>query len=127
MRRIYVTHFITILYFMLLIVYTDTQFYFYHEYDRCITYILPQRNHTLLSHSTMFFFIHTLYCHSPCIYLLYDFIVFRLVSYHTDVDVAQKGTQLHPEDGIVLPKHVGAIVKRKIKEYRIQCILLVIL
>jgi hypothetical protein len=27
---------------------------------------------------------------------------------------------------IVLLKHVGAIVKRKIKKYRIQCILLVI-
>jgi hypothetical protein len=35
--------------------------------------------------------------------------------------------QLLPEDGTVLPKHVGAIVKRKIKKYKIQCILLVIL
>jgi hypothetical protein len=30
--------------------------------------------------------------------------------------VAQKGTQLLPENGIVLLKHVGAIVKKKIKE-----------
>jgi hypothetical protein len=57
---------------------------------------------------------------------LYAFIVFRLVSYHSDVEVAQKVTQLLREDGIVLLKHVGAIVKRKIKKYRIQCILLVI-
>jgi hypothetical protein len=35
--------------------------------------------------------------------------------------------QLLPEDGIVLPKHVGAIVKRKMKKYGIQCILLVTL
>jgi hypothetical protein len=27
--------------------------------------------------------------------------------------VAQKGKQSLPEDGIVLPKHVGAIVKEK--------------
>jgi hypothetical protein len=72
----------------------------------------------------IFFFMHILYCDSPCIYLLYDFIVFRLVSYHIDVEVAQKGTQLLPGDDTVLPKHVGAIVKRKIKKYRIQCILL---
>jgi hypothetical protein len=57
----------------------------------CITYILPQHV-TLLSHLIMFFFIHSLYCHSPCIYLLYDFIVFRLVSYHIDVAVVQRGT-----------------------------------
>jgi hypothetical protein len=44
---------------------------------------------------------------------LYDFIVFRLVSYSIDAEVAQKGTQSLPEDGIVLPKHVGAIVKEK--------------
>jgi hypothetical protein len=30
-----------------------------------------------------------------------------------DDEVAQKGTQLLPEDGIVLPKHVAAIVKKK--------------
>jgi hypothetical protein len=30
--------------------------------------------------------------------------------------VTQKGTQLLPEDGIVLPKHAGAIVKKKNKE-----------
>jgi hypothetical protein len=51
--------------------------------------------------------------HSPCLYLLYDFIVFRLVSYHTDTEVAQKGTKSLPEDGTVLPKHVGATVKEK--------------
>jgi hypothetical protein len=44
---------------------------------------------------------------------MHDFIVFRLVSYHIDAEVAQKGTQLLPEDGIVLSKHVGAIVKDK--------------
>jgi hypothetical protein len=47
---------------------------------------------------------------------LYDFIVFRLVSYHIDAEVAQKGTQSLPEDDIVLPKPVkksGAIVKEK--------------
>jgi hypothetical protein len=44
---------------------------------------------------------------------LYDFIVFRLVSYHIDAEVAQKGTQSLSENGIVLPKHVGAIVKEK--------------
>jgi hypothetical protein len=49
---------------------------------------------------------------------LYDFIVFRLVSYHIEAEVAQKGTQLLPDDGIVLLKHVGAIVKRKNKEVR---------
>jgi hypothetical protein len=43
----------------------------------------------------------------------YDFIVFRLVSYHTDAEVTQKGTKSLPEDGIVLLKHVGAIVKEK--------------
>jgi hypothetical protein len=59
------------------------------------------------------FYIHILYCHSPCIYLLYAFIVFRLVSYPIDAEVAQKGTQSLPEDGIVLPKHVEAIVKVK--------------
>jgi hypothetical protein len=30
-----------------------------------------------------------------------------------DAEVAQKGTPSLPEDGIVLPKHVGAIVKEK--------------
>jgi hypothetical protein len=29
-------------------------------------------------------------------YLLYDFIVFRLVSYHIDVEVAQKGKRVAP-------------------------------
>jgi hypothetical protein len=33
-----------------------------------------------------------------------------LASYHVDVEVTQKGTKLLPEDGIVLPKYVGAIV-----------------
>jgi hypothetical protein len=28
-----------------------------------------------------------------------------LVSYHIDAEVAQKGTQSLPEDGMVLPKH----------------------
>jgi hypothetical protein len=65
--------------------------------------------------------------YGPCIYLLYDFVVLRLVSYHIDVEVVQKETQLLPEDGTVLPIHVGAIVKRKIKKYTIQYILLVIL
>jgi hypothetical protein len=51
-------------------------------------------------------------------YLLCDFIVFRLVFYHTDVEVSQKRTWLLLEDGIVLPKHVGAIVKGGIKKYR---------
>jgi hypothetical protein len=41
--------------------------------------------------------------------------------------VAPKGTWLLPEDGIVWPKHVEAIVNRKIQKYRIQCFLLVIL
>jgi hypothetical protein len=58
-----------------------------------VTYILPQHDLALLSDNVMFFRIHNLYCHSPCIYLLYDFIVFRLVSYHTSAEVAQKGTQ----------------------------------
>jgi hypothetical protein len=49
----------------------------------------------------------------------------RLVSHHIDVEVAQKGTQLLPEDGIVLPKHVEAIVKKG--KHRIQCIFFVIL
>jgi hypothetical protein len=52
--------------------------------------------HNIISHCChmMFFFhkLHILYCLSPCIYLLYDFIVFRLVSYHIDVEVVQKGT-----------------------------------
>jgi hypothetical protein len=56
-----------------------------------VTYILPQHDLAQLSHIMMFFFIHILYCHSPCIYLLYDFIVFRLVSYHIDAEVAQTG------------------------------------
>jgi hypothetical protein len=43
---------------------------------------------------------------------LYDFIVFRLVSYHVDAEVAQTGKQSLPEDDIVLPKHVGAIVRK---------------
>jgi uncharacterized membrane protein len=34
---------------------------------------------------------------------------------------------LLPEDGILSPKRVGAIVKKKINKCRIQCILLVIL
>jgi hypothetical protein len=82
-------------------------------------FILPQPDLALLSHIMMFFLIHISYCHSPCIYLLYDSIVFRLVSYHTDAEAAQKGTQPLPEDDIVLPKHVGAIVKEN-KEF--QCI-----
>jgi uncharacterized membrane protein YsdA (DUF1294 family) len=68
---------------------------------------------TLLSHIMMFFLMHILYCHSPCIYLLYDFIVFRFVFYHIDAEVAQKGIYSLPEDGIVLSKHVGAIIKEK--------------
>jgi hypothetical protein len=54
-----------------------------------------------------------LYYQCPCIYLLYYSIVFRLSSYHTDVEVAQKGTQSLPDDGTVLPKHVAAIIKNK--------------
>jgi hypothetical protein len=41
------------------------------------------------------------------------FIVFRLVSHHIETEVAQKGTQSLPEDGIVLLKHVDSIVKEK--------------
>jgi hypothetical protein len=41
------------------------------------------------------------------------FITFRLISYHIDVEVAQKGTYSLPDHGIVLPKHVGLIVKNK--------------
>jgi hypothetical protein len=41
------------------------------------------------------------------------YYVLWLVSYHIDVEVAQKGTQLLPEDGIALPKHGGAIVKKE--------------
>jgi hypothetical protein len=37
----------------------------------------------------MLCFIHILYCHSPCVYLLYDFIVFRLVFYRIDAEEAQ--------------------------------------
>jgi hypothetical protein len=74
-----------------------------------VTYILPQHDLALLSHIVMFFLIHFLYCHSPCIYLLYNLIVFSLVSYHINAEVAKKGTQSLPEDGIVLSKHVGAI------------------
>jgi hypothetical protein len=40
-------------------------------------------------------------------------IIFRLASYHIDVEMAQKGTQSLPDDGIALPKHVAAIVKNK--------------
>jgi hypothetical protein len=36
-----------------------------------------------------------------------------LASYHIDVEVAQKGTHSLSDDGIVLPKHVEAIVKNK--------------
>jgi hypothetical protein len=74
-----------------------------------VTYILPQHDLALLSLIMLFFLIHILYCHSPCIYLLYDFIVFRL--YPTILtEVAQKETESLPEDVIVLPKHVGALV-----------------
>jgi hypothetical protein len=37
----------------------------------------------------------------------------RLTSYHVDFEVAQKGTQSLPDNGIVLPKHVRATVKNK--------------
>jgi hypothetical protein len=37
----------------------------------------------------------------------------RYASYHIDIEVTQKGTQSLPDDGIVLPKHVGAIAKNK--------------
>jgi hypothetical protein len=37
------------------------------------------------------------------------FIVFRLALYHIDVEITQKVIQLLPEDGIISPKHVGAI------------------
>jgi hypothetical protein len=37
----------------------------------------------------------------------------RQVTGHFGTEVAQKGTHSLPEDGIVLPKHVGAIVKEK--------------
>jgi hypothetical protein len=43
-----------------------------------LNYILLYLSFALLSHIMMFFLIHILYCHSSCIYLLYDFIVFRL-------------------------------------------------
>jgi hypothetical protein len=83
----------TILYFMLLIVsvYIDRNFTFYRAYNSTVQYILPQHDLALLSHITMFFLIYILHCHNPCIYLFYDFIVFRLVSYHIDAEVAQKG------------------------------------
>jgi hypothetical protein len=45
--------------------------------------------------------------------LFYDFIVFRLVCYHIEAEVAQKAIYALPEDGIVLPKRVGTIVKEK--------------
>jgi hypothetical protein len=41
------------------------------------------------------------------------FYCIQTVSYHIDAEVAQKGTQSLTEDGTVLPKHVGAIVKDK--------------
>jgi hypothetical protein len=34
-----------------------------------------------------------------------------------DAEVAQTGTQSLPEDGIVLPKHVGAIVSKNKETY----------
>jgi hypothetical protein len=82
----------TILYFMLLIVsvYIDHILLFIANMTG-VTYILPQHDPALLSRIMMFFLIHILYCHSPYIYLLYDFIVFRLVSYHIDAEVTQKG------------------------------------
>jgi hypothetical protein len=43
---------------------------------------------------------------------LYIFIVFRIASYHID-EVAQTGTQSLLDYAIVLPKHVGDIVKNK--------------
>jgi hypothetical protein len=39
------------------------------------------------------------------------------VSYRIDTEVAQKGKQSLPEDGIVLPKYVGAIVKENKEVY----------
>jgi hypothetical protein len=36
------------------------------------------------------YFIHILHYHFPCLYVLYYSIVFRLASYHTDVEVTQK-------------------------------------
>jgi hypothetical protein len=84
----------------------------------CIMYIIPQHNLTLTSHLMVF-----LYIIYTVTVLVYDFTAFRLVFCHIDVEVAQKWTQLLPDDSIVLPKHVAAIVKK----YRTQFILLVIL
>jgi hypothetical protein len=95
----------------------------------CITYILPQHNLTLLSDLMTFFFLYIVYTITVLACLLFDFIVFRLVSYHINVEVAQKETSFLPEDDIVLPKHVGAthILKRKIKKCRTQGIFVVTL
>jgi hypothetical protein len=43
---------------------------------------------------------------------MYDFIVFILISYHIDAEGAQTGKYSLPEDAIVLPKHVAAIVRK---------------
>jgi hypothetical protein len=59
-------------------VYIDRDFTFYREYNSSYIYILPQHDLALLSHIMMLFLTHILYCHSPCIHLFYDFIVFRL-------------------------------------------------
>jgi hypothetical protein len=43
--------------------------------------------------------------------------VLWLVSYHIDEEVAQTGKKSLPEDGITLPKHVGAIVRKNKEIY----------
>jgi hypothetical protein len=95
---------------MLLIVsvYIDHNFTFYREYNRSYVYTATTRSCTAVTHCDVLFYTYFILSQS-----LYIFTVFRLVSYHIDAEVAQKGTQSLPEDGIVLPKHVGAIVKDK--------------
>jgi hypothetical protein len=57
---------------------------------------------------------HTHFMLSQSLYIfILRFYCIQTVSYRTDAEVAQKETQSLPEDGIVLPKHVGAIVKEK--------------
>jgi hypothetical protein len=96
-----------ILYFKLFIfsVSTEHDFTFYREYNRNYVCTATTWSHTASTFMMFFvihilychnmishcwhilrcsFCIHILYCHSPCIYLLYDVIVFRLVSYHIE-------------------------------------------
>jgi hypothetical protein len=104
---LYVSCFFTLFYLRFYWFYYFTPYY---ERDIGTMYILPQHDFIPLLCIKIFYVCLIL---SLSFILIVFSVVFRLASLHIEPWSNSAGTQSLPEDGIVLPKHVGAIVKSK--------------